>query len=408
MNSQLKHRLCTTNLTVRYSDHSPLANQPVTVAQTNHKFLFGNAAFDTVPLSNGAYNGAELEKAQQRAERLTDLFNAATLPFYWGQFEPVRGKPRTEELRRAARWCVEHGMTVKGHPLCWHTMTAPWLMDLSNEEILKVQTERIHRDINDFRGLIHMWDVINEAVIMPIFDKYDNGITRICKEHGRIATIKTMFENARAENPTATFLINDFDTSTSYDILIEGCLAAGVKFDVIGIQSHMHQGYWGLEKTQEILERFGRFNLPIHFTENTLVSGHLMPPEIVDLNDYQVTDWPSTPEGEERQAREVVQHYETLLANPLVESITWWDLYDGLWLNAPSGLLRRDGSPKPAYEELLKRVKGEWWLAPTELHTDAQGVVQVTGFAGTYEVEVNGKKQAFTLSKGQEQTEVLL
>jgi GH35 family endo-1,4-beta-xylanase len=408
MNSQLKHRLCTTNLIVRNSDKTPLADSKVTVAQTNHSFLFGNAAFDTVPLANGAYNGAELEKAQQRAERLTDLFNAATLPFYWGQFEPVRGKPRTEELRMAASWCVEHGMTVKGHPLCWHTMTAPWLMDLSNAEILKAQTERIHRDLNDFRGLIQMWDVINEAVIMPIFDKYDNGITRICKQNGRIATIKTMFENARAENPTATFLINDFDTSTSYDILIEGCLAAGVKFDVIGIQSHMHQGYWGLEKTQEILERFSRFNLPIHFTENTLVSGHLMPPEIVDLNDYQVTDWPTTPEGEERQAREVVQHYETLMAHPLVEGITWWDLYDGLWLNAPSGLLRRDGSPKPAYEELLKRVKGEWWLAPTELRTDAHGQVQVTGFAGNYEIEVNGKKQAFSLAKGQEQTETLL
>ena len=29
-----------------------------------------------------------------------------------------------------------------------------------------------------------------------------------------------------------------------------------------------------------------------------------MPPEIVDLNDYQVESWPSTPEGEARQADE--------------------------------------------------------------------------------------------------------
>ena len=35
-----------------------------------------------------------------------------------------------------------------------------------------------------------------------------------------------------------------------------------------------------------------------------------MPPEIVDLNDYQVTDWPTTPEGEERQAREWKQMLE--------------------------------------------------------------------------------------------------
>ena len=56
--------------------------------------------------------------------------------------------------------------------------------------------------------------------------------------------IKTLFETARETNPAATFLINDFDISSAYDILIEGCLEAGIEFDVIGIQSHMHQG-WG-------------------------------------------------------------------------------------------------------------------------------------------------------------------
>ncbi len=84
----------------------------------------------------------------------------------------------------------------------------------------------------------------------------------------------------------------------------------------------MHQGYWGIEKTQEVLERFSHFNLPIHFTENTLVSGQIMPTEIEDLNDYQLEEWPTTPEGEERQAREIAQHYKTLFEHPLVESIT--------------------------------------------------------------------------------------
>ena len=82
-----------------------------------------------------------------------------------------------------------------------------------------------------------------------------------------------------------------------------------------------------------------------------------MPPEIEDLNDYQVDHWPSTPEGEERQAQEALTHYKTLLANPLVESITWWNLSDGDWLNAPAGLIRKDGSSKLAYDELLRHVK---------------------------------------------------
>ncbi len=206
-----------------------------------------------------------------------------------------------------------------------------------------------------------------------------------------------MFETARAENPSAVFLLNDFETSESYDILIEGCLEAGIQIDVIGIQSHMHQGWWGLEKTEEILERFSRFKLPLHFTETSLVSGRLMPPEIVDLNDYQVAEWPSTPEGEDRQAREAVAHYKTLFAHPLVQSITWWDLVDGNWLNAPSGLLRADGSSKPAYDEIMNLVKGEWWLSPTTFSTDADGCIEFSACAGDFELLVGDRISSFFL-----------
>jgi GH35 family endo-1,4-beta-xylanase len=399
MNNEIrKNRMVHVTLTVLNADNTPLSNQEVTIEQTRHKFLFGTAAFDLVQLTNGKYEGEALEQAERRAEKLSALFNAATLPFYWARFEPERGKPITEAIQRAAQWCLENGLVTKGHPLCWHTLTADWLLTMSNADILQAQIARIHRDMSDFRGLIDMWDVLNEAVIMPVFDKYDNGITRLCKELGRIKTIRVMFNAARQTNPTATLLINDFDISSAYDILVEGCLEAGIQFDVIGIQSHMHQGWWGVEKTLKVLENFERFNLPIHFTETTLVSGHLMPPEIIDLNDYQVQDWPTTPEGEDRQAEEAIQHYRTLFAHPLVEGITWWDMSDGGWLNAPAGLLRRDGSSKPAYEELLKLVKGEWWISPTKLSTDDNGHIQFTGFFGEYQVTHRGNKASFSIA----------
>ena len=400
MNSEIrKNRTAKAAITIWQPDGTPLVNQEVTIEQTRHKFLFGTAAFDLVPFTNGEYQGEKLEQAGQRAEKLSALFNAATLPFYWARFEPERGKPLTEETRRAAEWCRERGLVVKGHPLCWHTLTADWLLSMSNSEILQAQTTRIRRDVSDFRGLIDMWDVINEAVIMPVFDKYDNGITRICKEMGRIKLIKSLFETARAENPGATLLINDFDVSSAYDILVEGCLEAGIKIDVIGIQSHMHQGYWGVQKTLKVLENFERFRLPIHFTETTLVSGKLMPPEIVDRNDYQVKEWPTTPKGEERQAEEAILHYTTLFAHPLVEGITWWDMSDGGWLNAPAGLIRRDGTSKPAYEELLKLVKGEWWTSPTKRITNSEGEIQFNGCFGDYELLYEGKRVPFSLKQ---------
>jgi endo-1,4-beta-xylanase len=394
-----EHR--TSTATVRLVQNgAPLIHQDILVEQKKHQFLFGGTwGESTTALANAELSGREKEQAELRSERFLQLFNQATLPFYWARFEPVQGQPQTRRILNTARWYQDHNCIVKGHPLCWHTLTAGWLLNLSNQEILQAQVKRIQRDVADFAGVIDMWDVVNEAVIMPIFDRYDNGITRLCKELGRIELLRRMFDTARAVNPHAILLLNDFDVSPAYDILVEGCLEAGLRIDVIGIQSHMHQGYWGVEKTLMVLEHFERFNLPIHFTENTLVSGALMPPEIVDLNDYQVDEWPSTPAGEERQAREVVLHYKTLLSHPSVQAITWWDLSDGGWLNAPAGLLRKDHSRKPAYDELLRLIKGDWWLAPTRMATDANGEFTLTGFLGEYEVSLESLKAAFSLKQ---------
>jgi hypothetical protein len=152
----------------------------------------------------------------------------------------------------------------------------------------------------------------------------------------------------------------------------------------------------GREKLEDILDRFSFFGLPLHFTENTLISGDLMPPEIVDLNDYQPEEWPTTPEGEERQRKEWKEMMEILFAHPLVEAVTGWDFADGAWLGAPSGLVRKDGSIKPAYTELKKMIKEDWSTEYT-VHTDSEGFAEVTGFKGEYEGTSGSNTQKFTL-----------
>lgn len=395
----LLNRALTVDITLQHQG-AALAGQAVMVEQKKHHTLFGSTwGDDSIALANGELTGERKAHTELRNARYVDLFNMVTLPFYWARFEPERGHPDTRRILNSARWYHDQGCLVKGHPLCWHTLTAPWLLDMTPAGILKEQQARIQRDVTDFAGVIDTWDVVNEAVIMPVFDKYDNGITRLCKDMGRIHLIEAMFDAAREANPRVTLLLNDFDVSSAYDILIEGCLEAGIKIDVIGIQSHMHQGYWGVEKTERVLENFERFNLPIHFTENTILSGHLMPAEIVDLNDYQVRDWPTTPEGEARQAEEGVTHYKTLMAHPRVQAITWWDFVDGGWLGAPAGLLREDLSAKPAYEALKGLIKGEWWLAPTRLTTSEAGQISVTGFPGDYTLTVDEKPYPFVIAE---------
>ena len=274
-------------------------------------------------------------------------------------------------------------------------------MKYDNKTILKKQLERIDREVSGFKGVIDMWDVINEVVIMPIFDKYDNAVTRICNEYGRVPLVKAVFDEAHAQNPDAVLLLNDFNTSEKYAELIEECLDAGVPISAIGIQSHQHQGFWGREKLEEVLERFERFGLPIHFTENTLISGEIMPAYIEDLNDWQVDEWPTTPEGEERQAREIEEMYRVLFSHPQVKAITTWDYRDGAWLKAPSGFLRLDNSVKPSYTMLKDLVRGEWWT-DTSVTTDKDGYAVIDAFKGDYSLSFEGKKAAVTFTDDSE------
>jgi GH35 family endo-1,4-beta-xylanase len=384
-------------LTLKGADGEPLAGTEVEIGQTSHAFLFGSNAFDVLEALKPDNPGREL--AEEKVGLMARLFNAATLPFYWGLYEPRRGEPMRDALAAAACRCRELGLRPKGHPLCWHTLAPDWLLPLDDDEILALQQERVDREVGGFKGLIDDWDVVNEAVIMPIFEKYDSGPRRLCRKLGRIELIRRLFARARSANPSAFLLINDFDMSAAYDILIEGCLEAGIRIDAIGLQSHMHQGWWGVEKTERILERFERFGLPIHFTETTIISGDLMPPHIVDLNDWQVDDWPSTPEGEARQAEEVAAHYRTLFSHRLVQGIVWWDFADGKWLKAPSGLVRRDGSPKPAYRVLEGLIKGEWWTKPARFRTDADGRLRYRAFLGQHRASARGAVASFSMEK---------
>ena len=380
--SQFANKQSTARLRLVKPDGTPAAYQQVKADQISHQFLFGCGAFDAVEMMK-TQDEKKREFLRERMEKWLKLFNYGTLPFYWGRYEPEEGKTAYPETMAAAKWLREKGVQVKGHPLCWHTACATWLMKYSNEEILRRQIERIRRDVSAFRGVINLWDVINEVVIMPVFDRYDNAITRICKELGRTGLVKEVFAAAKETDPDAVLLINDFNTSPKYEQLIEELLEADVPISAIGIQSNPHQGYWGAEKLNDVLERFSRFNLPIHFTENTLISGEIMPPHIVDLNDWQVDEWPSTPEYEERQAREISEMYSILFSHPLVEAITTWDFNDGCWLKAPSGFVHEDNSEKPSYHALKKLIHEDWETHET-LVTDEEGFLTLTGFRGGY------------------------
>lgn len=415
--SDLMHRFTDTHVVVLDADGEPLRNTPVTVEQTRHAFGFGNIGFDFIEWIAGPRLGGEptSKVLEQRmvphpdtlAKDLLEVFNTVTLPFYWRGFESVRGETDTTRLRRTAEWFAARGVAVKGHPLVWHTLAPQWLLEVDEDDVEAEIRQRIARDVADFAGVVDLWDVINEVVILPVFTAEDNAVTRLAQRKGRVGMVKMAFEEARTANPSAHLVLNDFDLSQDYERLIEGCLDAGIQIDAIGLQTHMHQGYRGTEQIWNLLERFSRFGLPLQLTETTILSGDLMPAEIIDLNHHVVDSWPSTPDGEARQAEEIVDHYRNVVAHPAVESLTYWGITDhGAWLGAPCGLIREDGTRKPAFDSLRDLVRNEWWYPKTQLMTDSSGGVAVHGFAGRYRIATAAFSTEVDLPRGKSTTTV--
>jgi GH35 family endo-1,4-beta-xylanase len=356
----------------------------VKIEQRKHEFLFGCNIFKLgrcrTPEDNAAYE-----------KRFAALLNFATLPFYWWNYERRQGKPDDDRTDQIIRWCKAHNVTTKGHPLAWNWADPPWLTD-EPETAMQAQFKRIARCARRFKNDIDIWDVVNEATHYdrPACKERSPILTEAIRRMGIGAYVRGAFKAARKANPKATLLINDYRTDPAYPEKVISQLlddAGQPLYDVIGIQSHMHGKYWGAKKAWEVCEEFAKFGKPLHFTETTVVSG-------------PKTDqgWLTTVEGERRQAEHVAEFYRVLFSHPAVEAVTWWDFTDqNAWQRAPAGLVRADMTPKPAYNELERLIRGEWWTE-TKTTVEAGGKTRLRGFFGQYEVaaQVGGEKLSGT------------
>jgi len=352
----------------------PVPGARVEIRQVRHSFLFGANIFGLRP-------GDESPGQKAYQDRFQALFKYATMPFYWGAYERERGKPDEARLRAMAEWCRDRGIRVKGHPVLWHEVFPAWIA--ADEPLPPLVAKRIAETVGRFKGLVDRWDVVNESIAAPGYEPA-NPWSLFVRATGPTEAVDRALRQARQANPDGFFVVNDFKIVPEYEQELEALKKRGAPFQAIGIQSHMHGEEWPIERAWEIGEIYGRLGLPLHFTELTVLSG----PKEKPMTDYKTrrTSWLTNPEDEEKQADYVERLYTLLFAHPAVEAITWWDLSDaGSWMGAPSGLVRKDMSPKPAYDRLLKKIRGEWWTAKVKATTAASGRAHLRGFRGDYE-----------------------
>jgi GH35 family endo-1,4-beta-xylanase len=370
----LKHRRSEGVILVRNAAGKPVPGASVKVEQQRHEFLFGCNFFRFARINDP-------QREQEYRSRFEGVFNFATLGFYWSSYEGQLGQPGYAYSEKTADWCRDHHITCKGHPLVWdHPAGSPRWLPEDSQELERLSNTRVRDIVTRFKGRIDVWDVVNEAthlsqhVNMTRMAKWGAGIghTRYTAEPLRIA---------RAANPQAKLIVNDYRVDPPFLKLLESLRENGRPlFDIVGIQSHMHGGGWPLANLWNLCDTYGKFDLPVHFTETTIVSGPRKGPG---------ENWhPTSAEGEAKQSDYVPKFYTMLFAHPAMEAITWWDFSDdGAWQGAAAGWVRKDMSPKPVYERMHDLIKKQWWTK-TEGHTSTGGEFKATAFHGTQRITV--------------------
>ncbi len=366
-------------------DNVPVKGARVYFEQQNHDFLFGSN------MALLAKNGPNVVN-QDWAEAYVALFNYGTLPFDWDSYEAKQGQTAESMLILMADWAKNRGITTKGHPLIWANSMPLWAPQ-SVDDMQKAQEKRVKDTVGAFCGAVDYWDVVNEPIAGP---RVNNPLGNWMNDRTAAVICSDALGWARSACPKSTLIINDYRTDQDYRDLLQGIVRQKSKFDAIGIQSHMQRGNWPLNQVWDICERFKDFDVPIHFTEVTVLSGS---PKTGIATDQQPAEWPTTAAGEAEQADYVEKFYTMLFSHPSVQAITWWDFSDyDAWQGAPAGLLRADMTKKPAYNRLLNLIRGTWWTRGNA-YTGDDGIARLRGYYGTYQliIEKEGKRVAVSL-----------
>jgi GH35 family endo-1,4-beta-xylanase len=350
-------------------DGKPAAGASVAVELLRHEFLFGCNIYRF-----DQYHVAEKDAAYKR--RFRELFNAATVAFYWRGYERERGKPRYPYTDAVVAWCREHGIRMKGHPLLWdHEAARPvWADD--RQPPPDVQKQRVQEIIRRYSGKIEFWEVVNEP------------------SHCHGVTIDQPYRWAREADHQAYLIVNDYYVMANgyppFYKLLTKAIAEGVPFDGIGIQAHEPRTMrFPLDSVMRTLDHYAALGKELHITEFTPTSGGQ---KITGSHVQGVWD-------EETQADYAVKFYRVCFAHPAVVAITWWDLCeDGAWLQG-GGLLRKNLEPKKVYADLRKLIHEDWHTR-AQGKADVEGCFRFRGFHGTYAVTVAGKKVEVRVARG--------
>ena len=245
----------------------------------------------------------------------------------WAELRPTPDTYSFEEADELVQFAEQHGMKVRGHNLCWHEQLPAWFAATATKDnAAKLLTEHIATVAGRYRGRIHSWDVVNEAVWIK--DGRGDGMRSSSPWFELLGPgyVDLAFRAARAADPGALLTYNDY--GMEYDepeeqqkraavlALVRRLREAKTPIDAVGIQSHIKTGdITNLgDGIRDFAGKMRRLGLQVFLTE-------------LDVNDDGLPEEPV--EQQDRDVAAVYRHYlDAMLKEPAVRAMLTWGVAD--------------------------------------------------------------------------------
>ncbi|HEY2836421.1 MAG TPA: endo-1,4-beta-xylanase [Rhizomicrobium sp.] len=178
--------------------------------------------------------------------------------------EPAPGSYDFSGCDALLGFAAAHGLKMRGHPLVWHWANPKWLEEaVRTKRDARLLTDYVARLVRRYRGRIHSYDVVNEALVPP--DEGAGG-WRPCfwLDAFGPAYLDLAFHAAHEADPDVPLIYNDFGCEQGTPAndrfrrntldLLDGLLKRGVPVQGLGLQGHLSA--FGAKADQRKLRAF--------------------------------------------------------------------------------------------------------------------------------------------------------
>lgn len=250
----------------------------------------------------------------------------------WRALRPSQDKYDFSQSDALFDFAAKHRLLARGHTLAWHNSVPDWLTTSPAPlNVRKLFVEHIQKVMGRYRGRVHSWDVVNEAILpkdaMPGSLRKSFWYERVGADY-----IDLAYRTAREADPNAKLTYNDY--GVEYDnaedeerrrailAMLRGMQARRVPLDAVGIQSHIKAASTSTigKGLADYIAAIHAMGLEVYLTE-------------LDVNDDDI----ASDEIAERD-RIVAQTYrnflDVALNNAAVKLVLTWGISDRrTWLN---------------------------------------------------------------------------